>query len=172
VLVRDWAATSGGAMVTSFNGPDFSPVCGPDNAFDQSLSSGWGSTTGDDAGEPTNVFVPKHVVVKLPQAVDVSAFAVDPSATCGDGLSASTAGFKIETSTNGTRWTTAAAGTFTTADDGRLNTVAPRAGTHGVRYVRFTITSNQTPDFAQTCPGGAFSGCAFTDLTEVEVYGS
>lgn len=41
-----------------------------------------------------------------------------------------------------------------------------------VRFVRFTITSNQTPDFATNCPGGAFSGCSFTDLTELEVFGS
>ncbi len=40
------------------------------------------------------------------------------------------------------------------------------------RYVRFTILGNQTPDFATSCPGGAFSGCEFTDLTEIEVYGT
>jgi extracellular elastinolytic metalloproteinase len=171
-LVRDWAATSGGATVTDFNGPDFSPQCGPAGAFDQSLATGWGSTTGDDAGDPTNHFIPKHVVVKLPKQVDVSSFGVDPSATCGDGASASTAGFRIETSPNGTTWTTAATGTFTSADNGKINEVTPTAGATGVRFVRFTITSNQTPDFATNCPGGAFSGCSFTDLTELEVFGS
>ena len=171
-LVRDWAATSGGAIVTDFNGPDFSPQCGPDGAFDQSLATGWGSTTGDDAGDPTNHFIPKHVVVKLPKKVDVSSFGVDPSATCGDGASASTAGFGIETSPNGTTWTTAATGTFTSADNGKINEVTPTAGATGVQFVRFTITSNQTPDFATNCPGGAFSGCSFTDLTELEVFGS
>ena len=171
-IVRDWAAISGGAQVTDFNGPDFSPQCGPAGAFDQSLSTGWGSTTGNDAGDPTNHFVPKHVVVKLPKPITVSSFAVDPSATCGDGASASTAGYTIETSANGTTWTTAASGTFTSADDGQLNTVTPTAGASGVRYVRFTITSNQTPNFSTSCPGGAYSGCSFTDLTEVEVYGS
>jgi hypothetical protein len=104
--------------------------------------------------------------------VNVSSFGVDPSATCGDGASASTGGFKIETSPDGTTWTVAATGTFTSADDGRLNTVTPSAGSSGVRFVRFTITSNQTPDFATTCPGGAFAGCSFTDLTELEVFGS
>jgi hypothetical protein len=171
-LVRDWAATSGGAAVTDFNGPDFSPQCGPGGAFDQSLATGWGSTTGDDAGDPTNHFIPKHVVVKLPKKVNVSSFGVDPSATCGDGASASTAGFRIETSPNGTTWTTAATGTFTSANDGKINKVTPTAGAAGVQFVRFTITSNQTPDFATNCPGGAFSGCSFTDMTELEVFGS
>jgi hypothetical protein len=171
-LVRDWAATSGGAAVTEFNGPDFSPQCGPGGAFDQSLATGWGSTTGDDAGDPTNQFIPKHITVKLPKKIDVSSFGVDPSATCGDGASASTAGFRIETSPNGTTWTTAATGTFTSANDGKINAVTPTAGATGVQFIRFTITSNQTPDFATNCPGGAFAGCSFTDLTEVEVFGS
>lgn len=171
-LVRDWAATSGGAVVTAFNGPDFSPDCGPGQAFDQSLATGWSSTTGDNNGDPTNHFIPKHVVVKLPKKVNVSSFGVDPSATCGDGASASTAGFRIETSPNGTTWTTAATGTFTSANDGKINKVVPAAGATGVQFIRFTITSNQTPDFATNCPGGAFAGCSFSDLTELEVFGS
>ncbi|MBE7163355.1 MAG: M36 family metallopeptidase, partial [Williamsia herbipolensis] len=170
-VVRDWAASSGGAQISDFNGPSFAG-CRPEGAIDQSLGTGWGSTTGDNAGDPTNQFVPKHIVVQLPQTITVSTFAVDPSATCGDGASASTAGYTIETSADGNTWTPAASGTFTSADDGQLNTVTPSGGTTGVAYVRFTITSNQTPDFATNCPGGAFSGCSFTDLTEFEVYGS
>jgi hypothetical protein len=140
--------------------------------IDSSQATVWGSTTGNDAGDPTNVFVPKFVVIALPAAVDVADFAVDPSAGCGDGGSASTGDFRIETSPNGTTWTQAASGTFTLDDRGRLNTVTPTAGTHGVRFVRFTILGNQTPDFATSCPGGAFSGCSFTDLTEIEVHGA
>ncbi|MEP9384017.1 M36 family metallopeptidase [Nocardioides cheoyonin] len=171
-LRRDWASETGGASISDFNGPDYSPVCGPDGAIDNSLSTGWGSTTGDDAGDPTNVFVPKHITVRLPQGVDVSQFAVDPSATCGDGASASTGAFSIETSQDGTTWTTAATGSFTSADLGRLNPIVPTAGSQGVTYVRFTILGNQTPDFATSCPDGAFSGCSYTDLTELEVYGA
>lgn len=130
-LARDWAATSGGAIVTDFNGPDFSPQCGPDGAFDQSLATGWGSTTGDDAGNPTNHFIQKHVVVKLPEKVNVSSFGVNPSATCGDGASALTAGFRIETSPNGPTWITAATGTFTSVNNGKTNGVTPTAGTTG-----------------------------------------
>jgi len=170
---RDYAAASGGASITSFNGPDFSPACGPTGAIDTSQATGWGSTTGDDAGTPTNVFVPKFIVVDLKQAVDVTQFAVDPAATCGDGGSASTGAYSIEVSADGTTWTPAASGTFTVADRGRLNPVTPSSGSGtGVRFVRFTIKGNQTPDFATSCPDGAYSGCQYTDLTELEVYGA
>ena len=172
-IVRDWSATSGGASVVEFDGPDFSDFgCGPAGALDTSLSTGWGSTTGDDNGTPTNVFVPKALVVELPQPVDIASFQVDPTATCGDGGSASTGDFMIETSPDGNTWTTAAQGTFTVDDRGHLNEVDPTAGASSVQFVRFTILGNQTPDFSTNCPNGAFSGCAFTDLTEIAVFGS
>ena len=166
------SATSGGSQVVDFDGPDYSPQCGPEGAFDTSLSTGWGSTTGNDNGDPTNVFVPKSITVKLPQPVDIDSFQVDPTATCGDGGSASTGQFKIETSTDGGTFTQAATGTFGVSDRGHLNEVDLTAGADGVQYVRFTIESNQTPDFATNCPNGAYSGCSFTDLTELAVFGS
>ena len=98
-------------------------------------------------------------------------FAVDPSANCGDGASASTSGYRIETSADGTTWTTASQGTFTADDLGQLNSLAPSAGATGVRFVRFTILGNQVPDFATDCPG-PFTGCVHADLTELEVYGT
>ncbi len=171
-LRKDWAAASGGATISDFSGPDFSPACGPEQAIDLSQATGWGSTTGDDDGTPTNVFVPKFITVDLQQPVDISAFGVDPSATCGDGGSASLGQFTIETSADGTAWTTAQAGTFTVDDRGQVNELAPTAGADGVRFVRLTMLGNQTPDFATNCPDGAFSGCSFTDLTELEVYGT
>ena len=131
-----------------------------------------GHDHGDDAGTPTNVFVPKFIVVDLKQAVDVTQFAVDPAATCGDGGSASTGAYPIEASPAArpgrrrpparSRWTTAAGST-------RSRRPRVRAGVH---FVRFTIKGNQTPDFATSCPDGAFSGCSFSDLTELEVYGA
>ncbi len=168
---RDYASASGGAAISAFNGPDYGPTCGPEQAIDNSQATGWGSTTGDDAGTPTNVFVPKYVVVDLKQTVAVSQFAVDPSATCGDGGSASTGQYRIEVSTDGTTFTPAASGAFTSADRGRLNPVTPAGGVATARYVKFWILGNQTPDFATSCPDGAFSGCSYTDLTEIEVYG-
>jgi hypothetical protein len=68
--------------------------------------------------------------------------------------------------------TEAASGTFAVDDRGRFNPITPSAGAAGVRFVRFTILGNQTPDFATNCPGGAYSGCSFTDLTEIEVFGA
>ncbi len=170
---RDYAAASGGASVSSFNGPDYTPFgCGPEAAIDLSQGTGWSSTAGDDDGDPTGVFVPKHIVVDLSEAVDVSGFAVDPSATCGDGGSASTGAYRIETSTDGTTWTEASSGTFTSDDNGRLNPLTPAAGSTGVRHVRFTILGNQTPSFSTNCPDGAYSGCSYADLTELEVFGT
>ena len=171
-LRRDWSASSGGADITDFNGPDFSSFsCGPRGAIDMSQGTGWGSTTGDDAGTPTNVFVPKFIVVDLKKSVDVEGFGVDPSATCGDAGSSSTGKFTIEVSTNGTTWTPAAGGVFDATNRGIYNPVPATGTTTGVRYVKFTILGNQTPDFATNCPSGAFNGCAFTDLTELQVFG-
>jgi len=173
-IVRDWAAQSGGGAVADFDGPDFSAFgCGPDGAIDLSLSTGWGSTTGNNAGDPTNVFIPKTLTIQLPRAVDISTFGVDPTATCGDGGSASTGDFMIETSADGVAFAEAATGTFGVADRGHLNTVALNPGTGtGVQFVRFTMLGNQTPNFPVNCPDGAFSGCSFTDLTELAVFGA
>jgi hypothetical protein len=40
-----------------------------------------------------------------------------------------------------------------------------------VRFVRFTVLSPQVPNFATTCPGSD-SGCEYTDLSELAVFGS
>ena len=100
---RDWAASSGGASIVDFTGPDYTDSgCGPEGAIDLSQATGWGSTTGGNDAPLTNVFVPKYITVELPEAVDIDHFGVDPSATCGDGGSASTGDYKIETSPDGT----------------------------------------------------------------------
>ncbi|WP_295693689.1 M36 family metallopeptidase [Lapillicoccus sp.] len=172
VLRRDWSAASGGADITDFNGPDYSSFnCGPLGAIDLSHGTGWGSTTGDDAATPTNVFVPKFIVVDLKKAIDVESFGVDPSATCGDPGSSSTGAFKIELSTDGTTWTPAASGTFDATNRGIYNPVPATGSTTGTRYVKFTILGNQVPDFATSCPTGGYGGCTYTDLTELQVFG-
>ncbi|MEZ5094181.1 M36 family metallopeptidase [Nocardioides sp.] len=173
-LRRDWAAEAGGGTIADFTGPDYSFFgCGPYEAIDLSQVTGWGSTTGDDFGTPTNTFVPKEIVVQLPAVVDASAIGVDPAATCGDGGSASLGDYRIETSANGSTWNIAAEGTFTVDDRGRINELTPASTTgNGIQYVRLTMLSNQTPDFATNCPLGAFSGCSYTDLSEITVYGA
>jgi extracellular elastinolytic metalloproteinase len=170
---RDWAASSGGGEIVDFNGPDYTPFgCGPSGAIDVSQGTGWGSTAGDDAGTPTNVFVPKFIVVDMKSTVDVAGFAIDPTATCGDAGSASTGAFHIQTSASASGpWTTVASGTFTAANRFQYNEVAANAGASG-RYVRFWIDGNQVPDFTTNCPEGNFSGCQFADLTELEVFGT
>ncbi|CAN5724903.1 hypothetical protein BH18ACT15_BH18ACT15_12060 [soil metagenome] len=172
-LRRDWASALKGGRIIRFNGPDFSAFgCGPINAIDQSFSQGWGSTSDlSPSGQPT-ARTPKFIVVRLPQAVDVSAFAVDPSNTCGDAPSAATGKFRIETSRNGDTFKTAASGTFTPDDLGKLNTVKPTGGAAGVRFVRFTMIAPQVFQIpGAECPG-PFSGCDFMDMTELEVYGT
>ena len=174
-LRRDWASLGGGGTVTDFTGPDYTPYgCGPGSAVDQSLGNGWGSTSDDDGATGGWAVTPKYVVVKLPQKVDVSQLAVDPGNTCGDAGSASTKDFKVETSADGSSWTTAATGSFAAADRHRLNLITPSAGSAaGVQYVRFTMINPQVPgDFATTCAGGGYSGCAFMDMSELEVYGT
>ena len=68
-------------------------------------------------------------------------------------------------------FTQANSGTFVAADRGVLNPITPAAPTTA-QFIRFTMLGNQTPDFANNCPNGAFSGCQFTDLTELAVIGS
>ncbi|MGH8834014.1 MAG: M36 family metallopeptidase [Actinomycetes bacterium] len=166
-LRRDWAGSSGGGEVIAFNGPDFSSFgCGPPAIIDQSLGIGW-NTTSDFVG---GVATPKFVVIKLPVAVDVSEIAVDPTANCGDGGSASTGDFRLETSTDGVTFVTAATGTFGVANRGQLNSIPLNPGTtDNVQYVRWTELSPQIPGGFPSCPG--FAGCTFMDTTELEVYG-
>ncbi|NEA36075.1 M36 family metallopeptidase [Streptomyces sp. SID13031] len=169
---RNWAAASGGGSVAAFTGPDFSPQCGPQYAIDSSQGTGWGSTTGDNAGTPTNVMIPKNIDIALPAAVNISKFSIDPSNTCNDPGSASTGKYRIETSVDGTTWATAQEGEFTAANRGKYNEVTPTANTTGVKFVRFVMLSPQVPDFATNCPNGGFGGCQFTDMTEIQVYGT
>jgi extracellular elastinolytic metalloproteinase len=171
-LVRDWAASSGGAQVIGSNGPDYSPDCGPPGAVDLSYGTGWGSTTGKDDATPTDTPIPKFIVIKLPASVDVTGFGVDPSNTCGDPASSSTRDYMIEVSTDGTKFAEIVKGTFTESDRGRVNQLKLDGPQPGVQFVRFWMLSPQVPDILKNCPNGAYSGCSFMDMTELEVYGS
>jgi extracellular elastinolytic metalloproteinase len=164
---RDWAALAGGASVTRTNDDSGAPFgCGAAAMFDQSQGTGWSAFRRVSGGAVQPVFV----VVELPRAVDVSEIAIDPTATCGDGGSASTGPYSIETSTNGTTWTTANEGTFTPADRGHFSSppLAP-GSTDAVKFVRYTMKDSQVQP--GDCPGN-FSGCDFIDSRELEVFGS
>ncbi|MFD0517235.1 M36 family metallopeptidase [Paractinoplanes durhamensis] len=163
---RDWAAASGGASVIDFTGPDYTPYgCGPVKLIDQSQSIGWGSDV-DPAGQ--------HITVQLPAPVTISELSINPSGTCGDDLTASTGGYRVETSPDGTTWTEAAAGTFPNGT-ATATPVALNSGTGtGVAFIRYTMLTTQGQD-AGLCPADqppSFSGCVFQDSTELSVYGA
>jgi len=177
---RDWAAASGGAEIVGFTGPDYSDFgCGPIGAIDLSQGTGWGSATaGDGAAYPD----PKHIVVELPEPITLSlgegrnsAFAIDPTATCGDPGSASTGDFRIEVAqSEDGPWTEVVAreGEDDWLPRYEYSNVAVDAPVSDVRYVRFWIESPQVPDFSSNCPDGPYAGCTYMDLTELQVFGT
>ena len=162
---RDWAASSGGGSVVSFTGPDYTPDCGPAKLIDQSQAGGWGSDIADEG---------QQIVLRLPTAVNIGQLVINPSATCGDDPTASTGGYRVETSPDGTAWTVAATGTFP-AGTVTPTAVALAAGTGtGVGFLRYTMVTTQGQD-AGLCPVGqppTVSGCVYLDSTELSVYGS
>jgi extracellular elastinolytic metalloproteinase len=173
-ITKDWAVLSGGATIQSVEGTDFTAAgCGPAQAFDASSGTSWVTDAGTVANTATGTFDPKTIEIKLPQAVNIDSFKVDPSETCGTGTSSATGDLKIETSPNGTTWTTAAEPTFDDTSVGHLNDVPATAGQANVLYVRATIEANQVPaPFGDNCPNGGFGGCTYSSLTELVVTGA
>jgi extracellular elastinolytic metalloproteinase len=169
---RDWAAASGGAAITAFDGPDYTPFgCGPGGAIDQSQVTGWGSDSDLVAGA-AGPDTPKSITIDLPTAVDITEVSVDPSETCGDDPTAATGDYKVEVSSDGSAFTQVASGTFTPADRGRFNNVTLTGATTGITVIRFTMVAPQALQLgAGTCPGPS-SGCAFMDMSEIAVHGT
>jgi hypothetical protein len=196
-LRRNWASLAGGGSIAAFNGPDYGPQCPPEGAIDDSAGVGWGSDTDKDATSTGNV-IPKFIVVKLPQAVNISQISVDPSNTCGDPGSSATRGYRIQTSTDGTTFTTVNQGVFYSGNRNKLNDVGTLSGgpLTGVLYIKFWMLNPMVPnaastscDNAATCgadpddnsnvaahcgPGkdNGFGGCTFMDMSEIKVYGT
>lgn len=158
---RDWAAASGGATIVSATGPDYTGFgCGPIGLIDQSQATGWGSETAPGG---------QNQVIKLPAAVNIGQLLINPSATCGDDVTAGVGDYRVETSADGTTWTVAASGTFP-AGTATPQVVPLTAGGTGVAFVRFTMLTSQAQN-AGLCPG-TVSGCDFLDATELAIYGS
>ena len=172
-LRRDWAAASGGATVASFTGPDYTPFgCGPGGAIDLSAGTGWGSETTAD-GSPADSeddVDPKEIVIELPEQITLTEFGVNPTATCGDAGSASTADFEIYVAATpaGPWGSPVAEGTFTVEDRGTLVEVPVAAPIPNVGAIRYVMLSPQVPDWSG-CPFD-FSGCTFMDTTEITAY--
>ncbi|WP_322938018.1 M36 family metallopeptidase [Nocardioides bizhenqiangii] len=172
-LRRDWASASGGASIASFTGPDLTDIgCGPIQAIDLSQGSGWGSdttATGDPADSEDDVD-PKEIVIELPQQITLTEFGVNPSNTCGDPGSASTAGYEIYVAPtpSGPWGAPVADGTFTPEDRGTMVEIPVGAPIPNVGAVRYVMLSPQVPDWSG-CPFD-YAGCQFMDTTEVAAY--
>jgi hypothetical protein len=166
---RDWAAAAGGATITATNDDSFASFeCGVAEVNDQSTAFGWSafnSTPGATTAGSPHPGVAPTVTVQLPQAITVRGFLADPSETCGDDPSAETKAYKIQTSPDGTSWTTASQGSFTAGQDHQSNLLTPTAGTTNVQFVRLTLLSPQD----STDPN--LAGSVFVDFTELEVLG-
>ena len=150
-LRRDWAARDGGAVVTTVSDNTAAGSgCGAAQVIDQRHDTVW------SAWNPARnqAFPTPAIVVRLPVAIDVSAFGLDPTHGCGNPAGASTAGYRIEVSSDGGAYTTALQGTLTS--DRR--TLVP-ATARNVRYVRLTLLSPRT------------AGSDFIDFSELEVFG-
>ena len=143
---RGWALASGGGTIQSFTGSDFTSFgCGPAPLIDGSLATGWSTSVGGT------------VTVKLPVAITVKSFAIDPHAICGDAANSGTGQFAVETSPDNVTFTPAVSGAFVQADGGKLNDVVPGAPIPNVAYVRLRAISN-------------FGG-SFYDIAEFSVRG-
>ena len=170
-LRRNWSALAGGATVSETNDDSSGPFgCGVEEAIDGDPETGWSAFVPTSAGafgivNPHRGVAPT-MTIELPAAVDVTAFGIDPSNTCGDDVTSATQELRIEVSSDGTTFTTALEHSFGTEDRGRLNVVDATAVATGVRFVRVTLLSNQRPAGA----GGA--GVNFVDLSELAVYGA
>jgi hypothetical protein len=195
-LRRNWASLAGGGSIAAFTGPNYGPQCPPEGAIDDSAGVGWGSDTDVNASSTGNV-TPKYIIVKLPQAVNITQMFVDPSNTCGDPGSSSTRGYRIQTSTDGVTFTTVNQGVFYSGNRNRLNDVGALSGgpVNGVTHIKFWMLNPQVPNAASgSCDNGAtcgtdpddntnvaahcgpgkdngFGGCTFMDMVELKVYG-
>ena len=169
-LRRNFAAASGGASAAVPAGqPDYSGFgCGPNELIDNDLATGWGSTSHNTSvtnASGVALTGEKSATITLPASVDVAAFRIDPGAVCGDDDSASTAGYRIETAGPTGGFTLAKEGTFSRADNHRLNEIpVDRAG---VKYVRFTMRTPQR----QIDGPPPDSGVDYMDAAELQVIG-
>ncbi|GAA3817731.1 M36 family metallopeptidase [Nocardioides panacisoli] len=173
-LRRDWASASGGASIADFNGPDYSPQCGPEGAIDLSAGTGWGSAT-QNSQQPLgpdgeSKVKPRFIVIDLPSTIDVTGFGVNPTATCGDPGSASTGEYKIYVAAtpDGPWGSPVASGTFDENDRNKLVDIPLGSPATGVGAIKYVMVKPQVPDWSG-CPT-AYAGCQFIDTTEVAAY--
>jgi hypothetical protein len=140
-LTRDWASIGGGATQMRFTGPDYSPFCGPSDAWDASLGTGWGSDHPDFEGG-SGTTGPRINVVRLPEPIDISAFGFATNGTCGDGPEAAVRVFEIQTRTADGKWEESFVRSAPLRR-GVLHTLSPRKGTKkDVLFVKLIMRDN------------------------------
>jgi hypothetical protein len=164
---RDWSAAAGGASIVDTNDDSFGDIgCGVDQVNDQSTAAGWSAwnslVAAPDSPHPGAA---PTLTIQLPQAITVRGFLANPTETCFDDPSSETKGYEIDTSPDGTTWTSSSSGSFSPSQDGKFTKLIPTAGTTNVRFVRLTLLSPQVDSDPNE------SGFAFVDFTELEVLG-
>lgn len=185
---RDWAAAINGGSIAAFDGPDWSPDCGPDDVIDLSPLDGWLTNTGEEDDTPSPVFTPKAVEIELPRPIDVAAIEVNPDPGCGLEWDSALGDYRVEVSTDGTTWVTVNEGHFGFGDRGHLNRLVPEAPATSTSFVRLTMLGNQMSDalaafgmgswtYEQACDpdgalGGGYLGCIYVGMSEVAVIGT
>lgn len=152
-LHRDWATPAGGATATSNDESASDAGCGSAAAVDTDRSTGWSAAAGRAAGDPATL------TVQLPETIDVSALVLQAGPACGHAAGAALAHYRVETSPDGSTWTTAADGTLQAAQNGTDVAVTLATGTAGVKFVRLAMLSAQDP------------GATTIDVRELAVHG-
>jgi hypothetical protein len=152
-LHRDWAMPAGGASASANDESGAGDGCGSGAAVDGDRGTGWSASATRPAGDPP------VLTVALPQAIELRTLVVDPTSACGHDAGAALGAYRLETSTDGASWATAADGAFTAAHRGTAVELTPTANTAGVRYVRLVALGAQDP------------GAATVDVRELKVFG-
>jgi extracellular elastinolytic metalloproteinase len=160
---RNWAAAAGGGSVVGFTGPDFSPRCGPSKLIDQSRDSGWLSMVAPEG---------RTVVLRLAAKVDIAQLVIDPTPSCFPIPSVGIGHYQVETSTDGTTWTTAATGAFPQGTTTPTQVVLAAGTGNGVGYIRYTMLTTQAQDAGPCPPGSMDLGCYLISSSELAVYGT
>jgi PKD domain/F5/8 type C domain len=149
---RNWAAVPGGASTSANDGGPAG--CEVGKATDNDRATGWSATVAAHTAAD-----PAALTVAFPQTIDVRQLQLDPTAACGHDAGAALGAYRLLTSPDGLRWSTAAEGALGAAARGTSVAIAPTAGTSQVRYVRLLALAPQDP------------AAATVDVRELQVLG-
>ena len=144
-----------GRPVTTNNDTGGAYACGIEGLTDGDLGSVWEiDLTVGSPGDPK-----PQAVLDLGKAQSITSYGLDPAEGCGSAPAAATAEYQLESSLDGTNWTTVKHDTFGDADRHRLNEVVPPDTAKSARYVRLTLLTMQ----------GQYD---YWDFTELAVFGA